>query len=396
MSRVALTLSVFIVLGSGGRDSLAAASRAEATLEQMVEINRKALDELRLGKHEAARDDLLRAVTMGKRAGLGGHQMMARTYLHLGAVYLTGFGDKAKAMHQLVTAVKIRPNIQITPQLLTPSLQESFEQARTQVVGAVRPAPSALAKVEAPPTEKGPEPTAAPPAPDEPKAPPPPAKEILPSPRAMASADRPPPARSDPDADVVVPAHAPAPREAAGESAFWVGLGFGSGVGYHGRRDLETQSEFFVPAGVAAAALVHLAPEIGYRVSSRTAFSVQTRHQIIPTTGRVPTAIRPRTAHAVFLRAHRLLVPLQENLELWGTAALGIGSAIRLYVPERPAAGLDASDTVDVGPIAFGPGVSLVYRMGPHVGLVAELRAMAAVSRFAALADLSLGASYAF
>jgi hypothetical protein len=408
MLRVALEPYLYVVslvglgLGLVPAPALAASPRAEAALEEMVEMNRKALDELRLGKHEAARDDLLRAVNMGKRAGLGGHQMMARTYLHLGAVYLTGFGDKAKAMHQLVTAVKIRPNIQITPQLLTPSLQETFEQARDQVVGP-RPAPSALAKVDAP--EKLPEPPPAePPAPTTPAkvaesapAPLPKVAERAPAPRTLAAADPVPPRPPrGPEADVVVPVAPPAERAGAAASPFWVGLGFGSGVGWHGHRDLETQSDFFVPAGVAAAALIHLAPELGYRVDSRTAFSVQSRHQIIPTTGRVPTAIRPRTAHAIFLRAHRLLLPLQDNLELWGTAAVGIGSAIRLYVPERPDAGLNASDTVDVGPIAFGPGISLIYRMSPHVALVGELRAMAAISRFAALADLSLGASYSF
>jgi hypothetical protein len=355
----------------------AAAATADATLDEMVEINRKALDELRLGKHEAARDDLLRALNMGKRAGLGAHQMMARTYLHLGAVYLTGFGDRDRAFHQLVSAVKIRPNIQITPQLLTPSLQETFEQARVQVVGAPRPAPSNLAKADPPPPEK----VAVVETP-----PPPPPRAPDPAPRAIA-----------PEVEVTAPAEvAPRRPSSAAPPAFWIGLGLGSGLGWHGRRDLETQTDFFVPAGVAAAALVHLSPEIGYRFDRRTAVSLQSRHQIIPTTGRVATAIRPRSAHAIFLRAHRLLLPFSDQLELWGTAAVGVGSAIRLYVPERPVAGLDASDTLDVGPVAFGPGASLVYHLSPHLSLLAELRAMAAVSRFAVLADLSVGAGYSF
>src|SRR4051812_24001936 len=99
-----------IVLTSG----VASAAEDTATLDRMVEMNRKALDDLRLGQHQAARDGLLEAITIGKRAGLSMHQMMARTYLHLGAVYITGFGDRDKALRQFQTAVKIRPGIQLT------------------------------------------------------------------------------------------------------------------------------------------------------------------------------------------------------------------------------------------------------------------------------------------
>src|SRR3954471_3197792 len=71
MLRVALEPYLYVVslvglgLGLVPAPALAASPRAEAALEEMVEMNRKALDELRLGKHEAARDDLLRAVNMG-------------------------------------------------------------------------------------------------------------------------------------------------------------------------------------------------------------------------------------------------------------------------------------------------------------------------------------------
>ena len=64
------------------------------------------------------RDGLLEAILVGKRAGLGSHQMMARTYLHLGAVYITGFGDRDKGLRQFENAVKIRPGIQLTSALV--------------------------------------------------------------------------------------------------------------------------------------------------------------------------------------------------------------------------------------------------------------------------------------
>src|SRR5947209_3419194 len=117
------------ILLTGGA---ALAADDSAVLERMVEMNRKALDQLRLGQKEAARDGLLEAILVGKRAGLSSHQMMARSYLHLGAVYLTGFGDRDKALRQFEAAVKIRPSIQLTPQVLTPTVQEVFEAAKVQ------------------------------------------------------------------------------------------------------------------------------------------------------------------------------------------------------------------------------------------------------------------------
>jgi hypothetical protein len=412
--------ALFALLPPARLGLAAAPAKQEAALEQMVEINRKALDELRAGRNEAARDDLMRALAIGKRAALGGHQMMARSYLHLGAVYLTGFGDRSRALRQLVTAVKIRPSIQITPELLTPSLQEAFEAARAQVPGASPPkppvgvegneggAPSAT-KSASPPTSlqnpfsathqaeppppRGPTP-AAQTVPSERRSPQPEpgrvaASEPDPAPSVDPFAGGPPPAAV---AEVTrsVPTTEPARR-------LWIGFGVGSGFGWHDRRDLEAQPDFFIPSGVATAALVHLSPEVGYRWDARTAFSLQSRHQLIPVTGTLVGGVsRARMAHALFLRAHRLLAPVGDDLELWGTAAVGAGSAIRFYIPQHPMSGLEASDTVAAGPFAFGPGVSLVYRASPRLGILAEVRAMVAVWRVAALADLGVGALYSF
>jgi len=93
-------LAIAIVLMGG----TAVAAEDTATLDKMVQMNRKALDQLKVGQKEAARDGLLEAIVVGKKAGLGTHQMMARTYLHLGAVYLTGFGERDKAMKQFRAA----------------------------------------------------------------------------------------------------------------------------------------------------------------------------------------------------------------------------------------------------------------------------------------------------
>jgi Tfp pilus assembly protein PilF len=398
----------FAIVLTGGT---AVAAEDTATLDKMVQMNRKALDQLKVGQKEAARDGLLEAIVVGKKAGLASHQMMARTYLHLGAVYLTGFGDREKALRQFENAVKIKPSIQLTPAVLTPTVQEVFEAARTQMGGAP---PPAEAKAE---PEAKPEPKAAPAAAEEPKAEP--RSEPKPAPSESASRARGRAARQAkgrPISHVAVEHPAPKPEaepsvDAAVTAAlepevtigrdrahsWWFALGVGSGVGLHGQRVLESNTGYSVPAGVSFAALAHLAPELGYRYSDRLAFSLQSQHQFIPKSGSVGMGAdnRPRMAHAVFARAHYQLYDFQKA-ELWGTATLGGGSAIRLYVPANPDVGLPASDTVAAGPVALGPGVSVIYHATRRVGLVGELRALATLGGFAAVVDFNLGANCTF
>ena len=416
-----LRIAALAIVLTGGA---ALAAEDSATLEKMVEMNKKALDELRLGQNQAARDELLEAVTIGKRAGLGMHQMMARTYLHLGAVYVTGFGDKDKALKQFEAAIKIRPSMQITPAVMTPSVQELFEQARTQLTGAApaeakaepeakaeksekaeaKAEPKAEAKNDAkaesdePKTEARPEPKLS--LASEPRARNRRNAKTRPATRAVAAAPAPRPAEPE-SVDAAVNAALEEPEEGTGRDRahpYWVSLGIGSAVGFHGSRPLEATNDFIVPSGFSAAALVHFAPEIGYRVSDKFAVSLQSRHQLIPVSGAVPdgtTDTRHHFAHAVFARVHYRLYDHQK-LELWGTGSLGGGSAIRLWVRANPDIGLPNSDTVAAGPVALGPGVSAVYHLSHRVGLVGELRGLVTLGGFAALADLSLGANCTF
>jgi hypothetical protein len=411
-------LAIAIVLIGG---SEVAAAEDTATLDKMVQMNRKALDSLKVGQKEAARDGLLEAIVVGKRAGLATHQMMARTYLHLGAVYVTGFGDREKAMRQFEAAVKIKPGIQLTPAVLSPTVQEVFDAARGQAGVAAAPAPAPEPKAAAEPKpepEAKPEPKPAPVA-EAPKAEirsePKPAPTESPAKgrgrpvrgakgRATHVAAAEPPVSKpapEPSVDAAVKAALEDEPEEVGRDRshpYWVSLGVGSGLGIHPQRVLENRTDYSVPAGVSFAAMAAFSPEVGYRVTDKLAFSLQSRHQFVPRNGTVKEGDpdnRPTMAHAVFARAHYRLYQ-QEKLELWGTATLGGGSAIRLYVPANPDVGLPSSDTVAAGPVALGPGVSLRYQATRRVGLVGELRALLTVGGFAALADVNLGATCSF
>ena len=108
------------------------AAKTQTTVNRVVEINKQALAEMQASKFEAARDALWGAIAVLTDANMSDHEIAARTHVHLAAVYMTGFNDKNKAIRQLVMALKINPNIKITPQVDTPALDEALDAARTQ------------------------------------------------------------------------------------------------------------------------------------------------------------------------------------------------------------------------------------------------------------------------
>src|SRR5215831_10993395 len=68
----------------------------QAAVDKLVQMNKKALDDFDTLDFDAAKRILLDALVAGKRAGLENHPVIGRTYIHLGAVYITGFHDKQK------------------------------------------------------------------------------------------------------------------------------------------------------------------------------------------------------------------------------------------------------------------------------------------------------------
>jgi hypothetical protein len=193
--------------------ALAPAARAQdqAVLQKMIELNRQALTAFAAKDFEGAKSALMDAVVMGKEAGLTNDKMMARTYVHLGVVYVDGFKDRAKGIRYLALALRIRPDIPMTPSLVTPTVTSAFEEARKD--------PQAVGMAPAPKTPAPPKPVAAPvpapaPRPAPPpvvKAPPPPEPEPAPAPEPEAEArdDEP-----DLPANLPTPLYCPNPDEA--------------------------------------------------------------------------------------------------------------------------------------------------------------------------------------
>jgi hypothetical protein len=105
----------------------------QAAIERLVQMNKKALDDFDMLEWDSAKRSLLEALVTGKKAGLENHPVMARTYIHLGAVYITGFKDHQKGLQSFVRALEIDPTIKLSKAMATPELNDAFAEAGRQV-----------------------------------------------------------------------------------------------------------------------------------------------------------------------------------------------------------------------------------------------------------------------
>jgi len=126
-----------------------ARAQDQTAVQKMIELNRQALAAFGNKDYEGAKSALMDAVVLGKEAGLANDKMMARTYLHLGVVYVDGFKDNEKGQRYFAMAQKVRADIELTPSLATPTVKAAFEAARGQSGAAkAEPAKPEAAKAE--------------------------------------------------------------------------------------------------------------------------------------------------------------------------------------------------------------------------------------------------------
>ena len=138
MRSKALSFLVLAALGAAPTWLSSRVARAQdqapnrAVIDQLVQINKKALDDYDSLEWASAKRALLEALATAKKAGLEHHPITARTYVHLGAVYVTGFKDRQKGLQSFVRALEIQPDITLSKNLTTPELEKIFAEAVTR------------------------------------------------------------------------------------------------------------------------------------------------------------------------------------------------------------------------------------------------------------------------
>ena len=107
----------------------------DAVLEKVTALNRVAVAAFADGDFKKTKSKLLEALAAGKEP-LAGQPMLARTYLHLGVLYVDGLEDKPAGIKYFVQALRINPNIQVTVAMATKTVTAAFEEAKGAASGA--------------------------------------------------------------------------------------------------------------------------------------------------------------------------------------------------------------------------------------------------------------------
>src|SRR5450432_1465555 len=100
-----------------------------AAVAKVTNLNKKALDAYAQQDYDTARDLLKQALEVCQSAELDQHPITARTHIHFGVVAIVGFKQREVGLKQFRKALEIEPDIKLTKSLVTPELQDAFEEA---------------------------------------------------------------------------------------------------------------------------------------------------------------------------------------------------------------------------------------------------------------------------
>jgi hypothetical protein len=100
-----------------------------AVVAKVTNLNKKALEAYNQQDYDTARDLLKQALETCTSAGLDQHPITARTHIHFGAVAIVGFKQREVGIKQFKKALEIEPTIKLTKSIVTPELQDAFEEA---------------------------------------------------------------------------------------------------------------------------------------------------------------------------------------------------------------------------------------------------------------------------
>jgi hypothetical protein len=107
-----------------------AAAQDPALVDKLVGLNKKAIADFETLEWDAAKRSLIEALNTAKKAGLDNHPVVARTYVHLGAVYIAGFHDRKKGTQSFERALDLDPGIQLSKSIATSDVKEVFAQVQ--------------------------------------------------------------------------------------------------------------------------------------------------------------------------------------------------------------------------------------------------------------------------
>ena len=394
-SSVIRCFAVALVVAAIPASAAAANTQGDpAAVNKVTTLNKKALDAYNKKDYEAARSLLKEALQVCASAGLDQHPITARTHIHFGAVAIVGYKQREVGIKQFRKALAIEPDIKLTRSIVTPDLQDAFDEAVQAESGGGGGGAAAAGgggeDEEGAPAQQADEG-------DE-------GEE-----KPVARRSRPPPRRrhggdgdEDDDED----------EKGAGggqTGSFFLGFAVGTGFGLaSGSGTLNPGLHKLSSAGFALAQAGQIAPEIGFFVSRDLLLSASLRFQYVTGLNGEPGlgcgsdnfCTPGNTGVAGFAKATWLLsaAPFRFN----AGAQIG-GGAIRHAVvfndsmcraSATSTTNQKCVDTLDGGPFLVGPTVGFFYELGDMVDLIVAVNSALGVPNFTFNFDVQAGLGF--
>jgi hypothetical protein len=366
----------------------------QAAVAKVTDLNKKALDAYGKEDYDTARALLKEALEVCATAGLDQHPITARTHIHFGVVAIVGFKQREVGIKQFRKALEIQPDIKLTKQLVTPALQDAFEEAvlasngsgggdqggggpaggGDQGGGDDKGAPS----VQADDSGDG---------------------EGASAPRRP----RPPPRkRRNPDGD---DADDKDKDEGPGQNGnLFIAMAAGTGLGIASGKGALDPSHQLSSAGFAMAQAGQIAPEIGYFLSRDLLLSLALRFQyVVGLNGKASAGCSGgfcdpgAYAAAAFGKVTYMLTAAPVHFTIGGQIGGGYirhAVAFNDHTCGNSATGpqnVQCVDTLDGGPFLIGPTAGVMFELGNAVDLIASVNSALGVPNFTFNFDIQAG-----
>jgi hypothetical protein len=373
------------------RLAVAAPPGDPAAVAKVTALNKKALDAYGKQDYDSAKALLKQALDVCADAGLDQHPITARTHIHFGVVAIVGFKQHEVGIKQFRKAIEIEPDIKLTKSLVTPELQDAFEEA---VLAGNGPAGGEAAPAAggddngggagAAPAASG---EAAPAGDDDEGAP---KRAPKPKPRKKHGDDD-----DDKGKD----------EEAGGgqKGTLFLALTLGSGAGIaSGSGHMDPAMDQLASAGFAPGQLGQIKPEIGYFVTPTTLLSIAGRLQYVNGLNgenrcgaNGTSACSPlTTVGAVLARATFLLTDGPLRFTFGGQIGGGYIAHAQVFPKNATCGSASNTQCVDAllgGPFLIGPTAGLLYEIGDSFDLVAGVNSEIGAPKFTVNFDIDVG-----
>jgi len=379
--------------------ALAAAAPAgdPAAVAKVTNLNKKALEAYAQQDYDTARDLLKQALETCTSAGLDQHPITARTHIHFGAVAIVGFKQREVGIKQFKKALEIEPTIKLTKSIVTPELQDAFEEAvlASNAKGGAAPGGDDQGNAGGEPAAAGGDDNQAGPSADAGNE----GDEDHPKPKP-----KPRKKKSDDDDD-----NKDKEDEGAGQKGtIFLGLTIGSSAGIaSGNGHMDPKHQLSAP-GFAVGQLGQIEPQIGFFVNPTTMLSLVGRLQYVSGLNgenacgpNGMTFCNPLTiVGAVLARVTLLMSEGPFRFTVGGQVGGGY-VAHALVFPQTncgssqsTAGNTQCVDALLGGPFLIGPTAGVLYELGDTVNLVAGVNTELGAPKFTFNFDIDIGLAF--